>query len=408
MKKNCLQHIAAMRERAITLQCDLTAFRAMGPENGGDGESRKAAYLEERLRACGITDILHVDSPDIRVSSGLRPNIISRVRGKSPRTLWVFGHMDVVPAGDASLWNGDPWTVRVDGDKLIGRGVEDNQQAIVSALLTAEALHATQTVPDITLGMVFMADEECGNAHGLAHVLRTRPDCFGADDLYLVPDSGSPDGSRIEVAEKGVLWFRFSVLGAQTHASTPHKGNNACVAGAALTLELARLVEEFPATNALFSPACSTFTPTRREANVPNVNTVPGTDVQYLDCRLLPELTLDTVRAAVRRRCDAVEARYRVTVRDDVTHWLPPTPPTPVESPVVQRLAQAVRDIYHVEPRPVGIGGSTVACLLRERGLPAAVWARILHNCHEPDETALISSAIGDAQVFVSMLFDHE
>ena len=46
-------------------------------------------------------------------------------------TLWTVGHMDVVPVGDLNLWSGDPFTLRVDGDTLIGRGVEDNHQGIV-------------------------------------------------------------------------------------------------------------------------------------------------------------------------------------------------------------------------------------------------------------------------------------
>ena len=160
MKTSCLQHIASQRGRVIELQTALTAFRALGPENGGDGEHAKAAYIEEQLRACGVTDITHVDSPDARVTSGLRPNIVARIPGASPRTLWIFGHMDVVPPGDAASWHGDPWQVRVDGDSLVGRGVEDNQQAIVSALLVAEALHALRITPPLTLGMVFMADAE--------------------------------------------------------------------------------------------------------------------------------------------------------------------------------------------------------------------------------------------------------
>lgn len=408
MKTSCLQHIASQRGRVIEIQTALTAFRALGPENGGDGEHAKAAYIEEQLRACGVTDITHVDSPDARVTSGLRPNIVARIPGASPRTLWIFGHMDVVPPGDAASWHGDPWQVRVDGDSLVGRGVEDNQQAIVSALLVAEALHALRITPSLTLGMVFMADEECGNDHGLAHVLRTRPDLFHADDLLVVPDSGSPDGSAIEVAEKAVLWLRITVRGLQAHGSAPHKGRNAFLAAADLALELEGLAHEFPAEDALFSPPCSTFTPTRHDANVPNVNTVPAEDVFYMDCRLLPGLDRETVLAAVRRRCDAVAARRGVSVLVETHHWLPSTAPTPPDSPVVLALAQAVREVYAVEPRAVGVGGSTVACLLRARGLPAAVWSRVLDNCHAPDETALISSALGDAQVFASMLFSHE
>ena len=69
--------------------------------------------------------------------------------------------------GEASLWATDPWTLHVDGDTLIGRGVEDNQQAIVSSLLVAEALKKFSVTPALSLGLLFAADEETGSKYGL-------------------------------------------------------------------------------------------------------------------------------------------------------------------------------------------------------------------------------------------------
>ena len=48
---------------------------------------------------------------------------------------------------------------------------------------------------------------------------------------------------------------------------------------------------------------------------------------------------------------------------------------------------------------------STVAAYLRRRGLPAAVWAKIMHNAHQPNEHASISNCIGDAKVMARLLF---
>ena len=116
---------------------------------------------------------------------------------------------------------------------LVGRGVEDNQQGLVSMLLLAEALHACDITPELSLGLVFMADEECGNNYGLAHVLERHAALpegerfLRADDFYIVPDSGSPTGADIEVAEKCLCWLKVDVSGVQCHASTPHKGRNA-------------------------------------------------------------------------------------------------------------------------------------------------------------------------------------
>ena len=200
--------LAGRADRVVALQQALTACRALGPENGGQGEEEKAAFITAQLQAAGVTDLRRLDAPDDRVACGHRPNLVARIPGRSPRTLWLFAHTDVVPSGPAGEWLSDPWQVRRDGDLLYGRGVEDNQQGLVSMLLLAEALHATGLTPELTLGLVFMADEETGNTFGLAHILAAAPELFRQDDLFIVPDSGSPSGADIEVAEKSIAQFK--------------------------------------------------------------------------------------------------------------------------------------------------------------------------------------------------------
>lgn len=400
--------LAQRGERVAALQAALTACRALGPENGGPGELEKACRIAAWLSACGVTDQRRLDARDTRVPSGLRPNLVARIPGRAARTLWLFGHMDVVPPGDAAAWRSDPWQLRREGDALYGRGVEDNQQALVCMLLLAEELHTQGLEPALTLGLVFMADEETGSAYGLRHVLDAAPELFSPGDIYLVPDAGSPAGDAIEIAEKANLWLRVAVTGVQCHASTPHKGRNAMVAASAAVLALAEgLPGAFPAANPLFDPPGSTFVPSKREANVPNVNTVPGADVFYVDCRLVPGVDADRVLAEARRlaagaaAAHGAEAAVTVVQRQEASA-------VPADCPDVAALRQAVAAVYGVDARPVGIGGATVAACLRERGLPALVWSRIENTCHQPNEHASIASALGDAQVFARLLMQAD
>ena len=402
MLANLLSHLGRQGDLVFDLQSALTAARAVGPDNGGQGEAAKAALIEDFLRAHDITDIVHIDAPDARVPGGLRPNFIATLPGKSPRALWLFAHMDVVPSGDPALWTSDPWTVVRKGDLVYGRGVEDNQQALVSMLLLAKGRQDLHIVPEYTLKLVFMSDEECDNTMGLAHVLEKRGDLFPADDLYIIPDGGSPDGSEIEIAEKSLCWLRFTVTGEQCHASLPHRGVNALVAASAIIMDLQNLAQDFPASNPLFAPAVSTFTPTRHENNVDGVNIMPGRDVFWMDCRVLPETDLDSVCSRIRERASACAARYGATVSVDmpVTHR---SSKTDADAPVVRALTQALAEAG-ITPRPVGIGGATVAALLRHRGLAACVWSTILSCCHEPNEHSSITATMKDAQVFARIV----
>ncbi len=403
--------IQALQQRTadvIRLQSALTGLPALGPTNDGAGEKAKADYVLAELAGMGIADVQCIKAPDERVPCGYRPSVVAKIAGKSPRTLWILGHLDVVPPGDVSLWQGDPWKVRVEGDVLIGRGVEDNQQAIVSTLLLLDEIQKHKNVgllPEFSVGGLFVADEETGHAYGIGYLMEKHADIFGHDDIFVVPDFGCADGSLLEIAEKHLLWLTFTVEGAQCHGSMPHKGKNAMLAGSALVLALQALHNTFSFHDPVFDPPISTFTPTKREANVPNINTVPARDVFSLDCRILPQYEVEQVYAEVEKICAAIATQYGVRIDITTEQCSKSAPPTPKDSLVVHLLQDALHTVGHITPRLVGVGGGTMAVHLRKAGLETAVWSKILSNCHEPEEKALISNAIFDAQIFAHMAF---
>jgi succinyl-diaminopimelate desuccinylase len=404
--------IGTYRPAVIGLQRSLVARPALSPDYGEPaevtGELRKVEFLERYLREHGIIDLRRIDADDPRAPGGVRPNLMARVPGRSnSRTVWVMAHTDVVPPGDLDTWSSDPFELRVDGDRLFGRGVEDNHQGLVSGVLAARALVETGTVPAHDLALLFIADEECGSTYGIQHVLE-HGNPFREDDLILVPDGGSADGSEIEVAEKSILWARFKTTGKQTHASTPERGVNAMRAGAHLVVALDRLHRLFDRTDPVFLPPISTFEPTKKEANVPNINTIPGDDVFCLDCRVLPCYPLEDVERAIREIADEVAAEAGVSVEISLEQREEAAPPTAEDATVVQALATAVREVYGVEAKPIGIGGGTVAAYLRHRGLPCVVWSRMDETMHGPDECSRISNTLGDAKVIAHLALRPE
>ena len=113
--------------------------------------------------------------------------------------------MDVVPPGDLSQWKTDPYTVVEKDGKLYGRGVEDNQQGLVSGVFAALAYVKQHILPEHTIKLLFMADEEVGSAYGMIYLVNKYPELFAKNDLILIPDGGDPKGETIEVAEKSFL-----------------------------------------------------------------------------------------------------------------------------------------------------------------------------------------------------------
>ncbi|MEA3307110.1 MAG: M20 family metallo-hydrolase [Elusimicrobiota bacterium] len=406
MKDEILKKIESYENYAIELQRGLTAIPALAPESGGEGEYDKAVWIEKELKKLKFDSIEWINAPQKEAKKGIRPNIIARYKGtKSNRTLWVMAHLDIVPPGEAKLWNSDPYKMEIDGRKLIGRGVLDNQQGIVSGILMLKAMMELNYRPEHDIALLLCADEETGSGFGADFISDNKPETFGKDDMFFVPDSGVEDGSLIEIAEKSILWQKVTTMGQQCHASRPVEGINAFKAASELIVKFKSLYTKFPAKDELFDTPFSTFEPTKKENNVPNVNTLPGEDVFYMDCRVMPAYQLQDVKDEMRRLADEVEKEHNVKISFEPQQEAQAAPPTDANSSLVKALKTSIKDIYKVEPKAYGIGGGTVAAFFRRLNLPVVVYARLNETAHQPNEYCLLDSIIGDAQIFTATSF---
>ena len=398
-----LARLDRMRDDMVSTLTDLCRIPAIGPTNGGEGEAKKAAFVQGLLKDLGLK-VERFDAPDKRVPGGKRPNLIARV-GKGPR-LWFLCHLDIVPPGDRKGWRCDPFDPTLMDGRLYGRGTEDNGQALVSVLSAYQALTKAKEKPGRALGFALVSDEETGSALGLKHLLAR--DLFEAKDAFVVPDWGVAGGDEVEVAEKSLLWLKITVTGKQGHASTPNEAVNAHRAGAFLLTAIdANLPRRFPATDPIFRPWISTFEPTKHEPNVPNVNTIPGEDVFYFDCRILPKYAPKEVVSAVQELAMQTNQTFGVQVKVEVTNQ-ESSPPTPADAPIVRELLRVLRDVRNLRAKPVGIGGGTVAGPLREEKFPCAVWSTTDETGHTVNEYARVDNLVADSKVFAGLMLGPE
>ncbi len=401
------RRVESFRDEMTNFQIRLASIPAIAPVNGGKGEGEKANFLLGFLQENGFENIEVIKAPDLDTPEGYRPNILARYKGKSSRrTIWVMTHMDVVPPGDLAQWEGDPFKPWVKEGKIYGRGVEDNQQEMVASLFALKAFRAENLKPTYDVGIVLVSDEETGNLKGIDYVLR-HTKAFQKNDLIIVPDAGNSEGTLIEVAEKSILWLKFRTLGKQAHGSTPDKGINSFKAASHLVVELGKLYQLFPQADPLFEPPTSTFEPTKKEANVPNINTIPGEDVFYLDSRILPKTPVAKVEEAVAQMVKKIERKFKVKIQIEVQQKALAAPPTSPRAAVVQALKKAVWEVYHKKAVPRGIGGGTVAAFFRRAGFEAACWSKIDETAHQPNEYCRIDNMVGDAKVFAHIFLQE-
>ena len=399
--------IDGYRDEVIHLQTELCKRQALDPTSGGKGEEDKAQFLQGYLEKMGLK-VKRYDAPDARVPNGKRPNLITYLEGETdgPR-LWIISHTDVVPPGDLGLWSGDPWKVRVDGDRLIGRGVEDNQGGLTASVMTAKAFIDAGVKPKIPIAFGFVADEETGSVYGLQYLIKEHKSLFKKGDLIIIPDSGNPTGTEIEVAEKSILWIKFRTIGKQTHGSMPATGINAHKASAWFTVRMDSLYKTYKKRDPLFHPSNSTFEPTKKDSNVPNINTIPGDDVLYFDCRVLPHYKISAVLKTIKAIARETEKKFKVKIEITLQQKEEAAPPTDPRSPVAMAITTAVKELRRKTPKTIGIGGGTVAKYLREAGFPCVVWCTMDEQAHKPDEYVRISHILSDAKVFAHIALQN-
>jgi acetylornithine deacetylase len=137
--------------------------------------------------------------------------------GTRPGRVCLNGHLDVVGIGTEE-WSDDPWSGRLDGGRLHGRGSVDMKGGVTAALHALLALRGgPEPAPTVVLQAV--ASEEDGGIGTFAALERD-----AAFDACLIPE---PTGFDVVCAHAGALTFRATLRGRAAHAAMRLEGRSA-------------------------------------------------------------------------------------------------------------------------------------------------------------------------------------
>lgn len=396
-----LGKIEDSRDDIISVMSDMIRIPALAPVNGGNGEGKRADLLMGFLD--GYDSVLRVDVPDETDPSIKRPNILAKKTGREKGTVWIVAHMDTVPAGDLESWNTPPFEPCVKDGRIYGRGTEDNGQAILSAMFASKFIPG-DSLSRKSIGIAYVADEETTSRMGIEYLLDNG--YFTQDDVFIVPDWGSPDGDMIDVFEKNLVWLQFNVEGKATHGSTPHCGINAFRVGTRfMSAMLDRLEGSFADTDIEFDPPVSTFEPTKCLQTVLNVNTIPGSYEFSMDIRLLPHYPIDDVVATAAAIASEFENSTGATIEISEIQRHVSGKRSSTDCAVFEALSDSVESVTGKMPRAIGVGGATCANFFRKKNHDAYVWESGGGTLHGPNEYVEIDNIITDAKVFATLFF---
>jgi len=246
----------------------LVAIRSVSP---GEGENHVADEVLRLLRAD--------DMESVYTSSGLDPlvgdpwkrhNAYAFLRGRSPRTIVLLGHIDTVDTADygpLERWALDPAELAArqnelaelapglvkdmaafPGDWMFGRGSADMKSGVAVNIAVMRHLAGMARSGQLPLSVVFLAtpdeeNESAGVLQGVHFLLRLREqyglEYLGAINtdttLALYPDD---EHRTIFTGTAGKLLPSFLVIGRASHVGTPFEGVDANLVAAELIRDL--------------------------------------------------------------------------------------------------------------------------------------------------------------------------
>jgi succinyl-diaminopimelate desuccinylase len=383
------------KREIIDTYCRMISIKSVSPLAGGDGEGKRAGYLESVLISWGLKPkrFTYIDE-----SKAERTSLITK-KGDKEKTLWILAHIDTVSEGDPSLWKTDPFTGVVKDGKIYGRGTSDNGQAVIAGMYALKFLIDKET--KYNYGLILVADEEIGSKYGMQKLMNEN--LFGKGDIFLVPDSGNAEGSEIEIEEKSILWLKITVTGKQVHASTPWLGLNAFREAMRFALEADDFLHKKYNKTTKLMPQGSTFEMTKHEKNVDSTNIIPGTEVFYFDCRVVPQYDVDEIVSDLNKLAE----NYKADIKIEVANKEQAAPPTKEDSEIVKLLEAQIRERLGAEPKLVAIGGGTVAAFLRRAGFDTAVWGIEDRVAHQPNEYAELENLYKMIDVFEGLFLQN-
>jgi acetylornithine deacetylase len=129
-------------------------------------------------------------------------------------------HTDVVPV-EGQAWTGDPFRLRREGDRLLGRGTADMKGFLACLLALADSFGAAP--PDRPVLFALSWDEELG-CRGIPHMIDRVIPALGRPDLCIV---GEPTSLRLAVGHKGKVAYRAACHGEAGHSAMAPRFANA-------------------------------------------------------------------------------------------------------------------------------------------------------------------------------------
>ncbi|MFZ5943152.1 MAG: M20 family metallopeptidase [Bacillota bacterium] len=328
-----------------------------------------------------------------------RGNVIASIKGsKEKKTLFLNGHLDVVPPGEIP-WKYDPFAAVIEDGKLFGRGASDMKGGL-AALVIAMCLISEA-------GVSLKGDLLFAGSAG------EEVDCLGAIDLLnkgYLQDVGAaviaePSNLKIFSATKGALWLEFTAQGKTSHGSMPQYGNNAILQINGLVNELTNYRFKYQQHNLLGNPTINIAT---IKGGV-KTNVVPDSCVLTVDIRTVPgqshqEIIQDifAILEQLKYEFPGFDVKLKILNNHEAVE-------TTKESPFLQLGIKTAQEVLGLHIETQGVNYYTDASVfIPTLGIPVIIFGPGDEKlAHQPDEYVEVSKYIDSIKYYTALILNY-
>ncbi len=215
MINKVIEYIEANRESYVERLMELLRIQSISTDPQCKEATRRAGeWIKAVFDGCGIKAELAETPghPSVMADGGGPMDRSTAQRAVAP-TVLVYGHYDVQPTGDESLWDSPPFEPTIRDGAIYARGSADDKGQVLVHLLAAEAWMKTAGKLPVRAKYLIEGEEEISSPN-LEAVIRDNRERLACDYIALSDTSKlNADTPAITYGTKGLVYKEITVYG---------------------------------------------------------------------------------------------------------------------------------------------------------------------------------------------------
>ena len=322
--------------------------------------------------------------------------------GKSSPNFCFAGHTDVVPPGNVSDWNNNPFKPVVKNNKLIGRGANDMKASIACFVAAVSRFKSKNKKFKGSISLLITGDEEGIAINGTKRVVEYLKRKREKVNFCLVGEPTNPNklGEMIKIGRRGSITGRLSVIGVQGHVAYPQRANNP----ANTIIKILKKIKEIKLDRGTknFQPSNLEITKITMDNQADNV--IPGSASAVFNIRFNNKHSSTSLKRKLNGIFKAITKKTgcKFEVKYDVSGEAFLTKP----NKTTYMIQNTIKKITRIKPKLSTAGGTSDARFIRKIA-PCLEFGLVGKTMHQVNESTSVSDLKKLKKIYQNILENY-